>query len=119
MLQLFSRPYPSSVAGTVAKYHFDWKRHVFTMTYTPIAGGGSTSIAINEDADAGWTTWVIHLSRKHGVVDMETVEIERDTKSFRVKVKEGWTEGPLTLTLSPIGGPRPVSEDDGAPLSIL
>jgi hypothetical protein len=111
MLKLFSRPYPSSVAGIVAAYHFDWKHHVFTMTYTPIVGGGWTTLAINEDKDAGWTTWVIHLSRESGAVDMSTVEIERDVRSIRVQVKEGWKEGTLSLKLSPIGG-RPKSMDE-------
>lgn len=81
MMKLFSRPYPSSTAGVLHYFRFDWDKNIFSMTYSPVANG-TTIIKLNKD----WGKWKVEIV--DGV--SEGVDIKEIDGGVTIVVKEGW-----------------------------
>ena len=98
MLKLFSRPFPSSIAGVLKSFHFDWKKHILTLDYIPIVGG-STLVYLNEETECGWQPWEIVVLGSSGM----GVEATRVEGGVRVSISEKWRSetGILSLEIRP------------------
>lgn len=101
MLHLFSRPYPSSVAGDVKSFHFNFKSHTFKLHFTPkfSSACSTTIISINEDEDANWGEWVVGLERvDEKLFEEGLVKVEKVRGCIKVVVEEKW-QGDLRIVL--------------------
>ena len=97
MLKLFSRPFPSSIAGVLKSFSFDWKRHILTLSYIPVVGG-STHIYLNDEAECGWQPWELRVKGESvGVV------ASREKTGIVVMASEKWKSesGILSLEIRP------------------
>ena len=99
MLKLFSRPFPSSVGGTVESFGFDWDSSTFRLAYFP-AGPGRTRIAINEDVDSGWGEWLPRIEAAPGV-SLLNVVVTKGWGEVLVSAGAEWAAGDrLVVSLS-------------------
>ena len=97
MLKLFSRPFPSSIAGVLQSFHFDWKHHVLSLAYIPIVGG-TTRIYFNDETECGWRPWEIIVKG-----DAVGVVASRETSGVAVMMTKEWKSesGILKLEIRP------------------
>lgn len=91
MLKLFSRPFPTSVAGTVESFRFDWDANVFRLVFFP-SGAAWTRIGMNEDVDSGWGEWVPSVEAGPGI-SLARVVVQKGWGEVLVSAGEGWAEG--------------------------
>ncbi|KAK4704570.1 hypothetical protein P7C70_g1637, partial [Phenoliferia sp. Uapishka_3] len=103
MVKLFSRPFPTSVAGRVESYGLDWDTNTFRLAFFP-SGAGWTRIGMNEDTDSGWGEWVPKIEADHEA-DLSKVIVQKGWGEVLVSAGKEWIAGQrlvLVLTLKPI-----------------
>lgn len=108
MLHLFSRPYPSSIAGVLIDVKVGFEGKNFTMTYSPhqrhngvealSEEARTTIIAVNEEVEqVGWGRWNVTLSGD----DIAHVSVNRTIeRQIRIIVSEEWTGEQVAVALS-------------------
>jgi hypothetical protein len=110
---IFARPYPARVAGTVTSFGFDFGSRTFTAQYTP-SGTGTTEFALPRDRAFGGVFQVTHSGGVTGKYDPESgtftltdnsagvdpSAITWDEASGTLSISD-WGTDPVTLTVTP------------------
>lgn len=106
MLKLFSRPYPSSISGTLTSFSFSLATNTFRLAYVPspypTPTGGWTRIAVNEDEDSGWGEWKVTIEG----VGKEGVEVAKGWGEVLVRPGSEWREGEEVVVVLTVEGAR-------------
>lgn len=94
MCKVFSRPYPSSIRGTLRAYVFDWNARELSISVSPPTTGDEAEIviAVTESSRWGYLDWqVLGLRNAEG----GNVDVEQLTDKSRLELDGGprwWTE---------------------------
>jgi len=94
MCKVFSRPYPSSVRGTLHAFAFDWNTKQLSISLSSPSTGEEAEviIAVTESARWGYSDWQV-LGLRHP--DRGTIDVEQVIEYSRLELDEGprwWTE---------------------------
>lgn len=95
MTKLFSRPFPSSVAGALSSFRFDWDLSTLHLSYIPRIKGTSL-ISLNSEVEMGWGEWNVTVLE----ASKEFVQVVHIEGGIELTVLEGWEGNIVDIEVS-------------------